>query len=75
MRRFLAAVVLTSMMAITGLQARSSDRHRIGALCNGRLEQFSDRQRRVLSSWRCELLEIQRWDMHQAVKGSLTLAL
>jgi hypothetical protein len=33
MRKFLAAVVLTSMMAITGLQAQS-DRHRVGAVCN-----------------------------------------
>jgi hypothetical protein len=34
MRKFLAAIVLTSMMLITGLQAQSGDRHRIGALCN-----------------------------------------
>jgi hypothetical protein len=33
MRQFLAAVVLTSMMAITGLQARG-DRHRVGAVCS-----------------------------------------
>lgn len=34
MRKFLVALVFTSMMAITGLQAKSGDRHRIGALCS-----------------------------------------
>ena len=33
MRKFLAAAVLTSIMAISGLQAHS-DRHRVGATCN-----------------------------------------
>jgi hypothetical protein len=33
MNKFLAAAVLASMMAITGLHAQS-DRHRVGAVCN-----------------------------------------
>jgi hypothetical protein len=33
MNRFLAAVVLTSMLAVSGLQ-KQTDRHRVGAECN-----------------------------------------